>query len=141
MLIVLSLRYLWTRGVCWGVVHSIVVVIPLVKSSSGLEILHGGEGGNVERWLEPQNKSLCLQLIYLSILSTLYSFTQYRSILLQQDCIEHLKLLSRGITRKKFRTLHGNTASNLALSDHLHHLIFILHWILNWLALHLFTPL
>ena len=104
--------------------YSIVVVIPLVKSSSGLKILHGGEGGDVERWFEPRNKSLCLRLIYLSILSTLYSFIYCRSILLQQDCMEHLKLLSRGITRKKFRTLHGDKASNLSLSDRLHHLIF-----------------
>jgi len=52
VLIVLLLHYLWTRGVCWGVVYSIVVVIPLVESSSGLEILHGGEGGDLERWLD-----------------------------------------------------------------------------------------
>jgi len=46
LLIVLLLRYLWTRGVYWGVVYSIVVIIPLAESSSGLGILHGGEGGD-----------------------------------------------------------------------------------------------
>jgi len=88
-------------------VYSIVVVIPLVESSSGLEILHGGEGGDVERWLEPRNKSLCLRLIScLSYLLYIHSFI-VDLYSLQQDCIEYLKLLSRGITRKKFRTLHG----------------------------------
>ena len=27
------------------------------------EILHSGEGGDVERWLEPQNKSFMLRLL------------------------------------------------------------------------------
>ena len=107
VLIVLLLRYLWIRGVRWGVVYSIVVIIFLVKSSSGLEILHGGEGGDVELWLEPRNKSLCLRLIScLSYLLYIHSFI-IDLYLLQQDYIEHLKLLSREITRKKFKTLHG----------------------------------
>ena len=86
----------------WGVGYSLVVVI-LCGSSSGSEILLG-EGGDVERVLESRNKSLCLQLVYLYLL--LHSFLYCRSIILQQDCIAHLKLLFRGITRKKFRALH-----------------------------------
>ena len=39
---------------------------PIVDS----EILHGNEGGDVERWLEPQNISLCL--ISLSLNSLLF---------------------------------------------------------------------
>ena len=89
----------------WGVGYSLVIVI-LCKNSSGSKILLG-EGGNVELVLEPWNKSLYLQLVYLYLLLSIHSFIYCRSILLQQDCIAHLKLLFKGITRKKFRALHG----------------------------------
>jgi len=36
---------------------------PLVDS----EILHSGEGGNVEQWLEPQNKSFFFVIALLSL--------------------------------------------------------------------------
>jgi len=64
-----------------------VVVIPLVENSSRLEILHGGEGGDVERWLEPRNKSLCLRLISVSLIyfifiHSLSIYTHYNKIAL-----------------------------------------------------------
>ena len=36
---------------------------PIVDS----EILHGGEGGDVERWLEPRNKFFVFMIAYLLI--------------------------------------------------------------------------
>ena len=108
-----------------------MVIIPLVKSSSGLEILHGGEGGDVERWHEALNKSLCLRLIsclsYLlyfhSSIVDLYSYNKI-ALSTSNSYLEE----SRGRSSEPFT---GHTASNLALSDRLHHIIFILHWILN----------
>ena len=39
---------------------------PFVISSVDIvETLHGGEGGNVERWLEPRNKSLVFAIDFL----------------------------------------------------------------------------
>jgi len=38
------------------------------------EILHNGEGRDVERWLKPQNKSFCLQLLYYLYLLVYHSF-------------------------------------------------------------------
>ena len=29
-----------------------------------MKILHGGEGGDLEQWFEPRNKSFCLRLLY-----------------------------------------------------------------------------
>ena len=106
---------------CYGVVYTIVVVIPLVESSNRLEILHGGEGGDVERWLEPQNKSLCLRLIScLSYLPyhSLSIYTHYNKIALStsNSYLEE----SRGRSSEPFT---GYTTSNLALSDRLHYLI------------------
>jgi len=46
------------------------------------EILHGGEGGDVERWLEPRNKSFYLRLLYCLYLLVYHSFilvNQYSS--------------------------------------------------------------
>ena len=54
--------------------YSIVVVIPLVESSSGLEILHGGEGGDVERWLEISKQISLFVIDFFSLLSPVYSF-------------------------------------------------------------------
>jgi len=38
------------------------------------EILHGGEGEDIEQWLEPRNKSSCLRLLNFLYLFTFYSF-------------------------------------------------------------------
>ena len=107
--------------------YSIVAIIPLVESSSGLEILHDSKGGDVERWLEPRNKSFCLRLIsYLSYLLYFHSFIDdlysYNKSALStsNSYLEE----SRGRSSEPFT---GHMASNLALSDRLHHIIFILH--------------
>ena len=54
------------------------------------EILHGGEGGDVERWLEPQNKSFFCDCyivsIYLFIIHLFLSIKTY----LKKIAIEHL---------------------------------------------------
>ena len=81
VLIVLLLHYLRSRGVCWEVVYSIVVIIPLVESSSGMKILHGGGGWDVERWLELRNNCdwfTCLSyLLYIhSFIVDLYSYNK-----------------------------------------------------------------
>jgi len=44
---------------------------PIVHS----EILHSGEGGNVERWPEPRNKSLFLRLLVSSSLLFFITYT------------------------------------------------------------------
>jgi len=49
------------------------------------EILHGGEGGDVEQWLEPRNKSSCLWLLYCLYLFTFYSFIIVNLYSSQQD--------------------------------------------------------
>jgi len=41
---------------------------PIVDS----EILHGGEGGDVERWLEPRNKFIVIVIACLLIFISLY---------------------------------------------------------------------
>ena len=62
----------------------------------------------INHWvLEPRNKSVCLRLVCLCCILSIHSFLYCQSILSQQDCIAHLKLLFRGITRKEFRALHG----------------------------------
>jgi len=85
------------------------------------EILHSGEGGDVERWLEPQNNSLvfviaCVVLSFAFYISYLYSCSSclvpllvFHSSLslsvythLNKEAIEHLNLLSRGINEEKF---------------------------------------
>ena len=55
------------------------------------EILHGGEGGDVEQWLKPRNKSFCLRLlyclyIYLFIIHSFLSINTH----LNKIAIEHL---------------------------------------------------
>jgi len=54
---------------------------PVVDS----EILHGGEGGNVEWWLEPQNKSFCLWLLYCLYLLVYHLFILINQYSSQQD--------------------------------------------------------
>ena len=85
------------------------------------EILHSGEGGDVERWLEPRNKSLvfaiaCILLsvaFYISYLrsclSCLIPLLEFHSSLsltvythLNKEAIEHLNSLFRGIKKEKF---------------------------------------
>ena len=89
----------------WGVGYSLVVVI-LCESYSGLKILLG-EGGDVELGART-SKQISVFAIGLFVLFTCFHSLLYcRSILSQQDCIEHLKLLFRGIMRKEFRALHG----------------------------------
>ena len=80
---------------------------PLVEGSIvDWEILHSGEGGDVEQWLEPRNKSSCLRL--LSCLYLLSIYTLHNKI-----AITRLKLLSRGITRRSSEPFTGNSASSL----------------------------
>ena len=38
------------------------------------EILHGGEGRDVEQWFEPRSKSSCLRLLSYLYLFAFYSF-------------------------------------------------------------------
>ena len=85
------------------------------------EILYGGEGGDVERWLEPRNKSfvfafacallsIAFYFSYLcSCLSCLISLLAFHPSLslsvythLNKEAIEHLNSLSRGIKMEKF---------------------------------------
>jgi len=57
-------------------------------SSVKVKILRSVEGGDVEQWLEPRNKSLCLQLLTLSLFTllslitcTLILFTYFQVLL------------------------------------------------------------
>ena len=54
------------------------------------EILHGAEGGDVERWLEPRNKSFYLRLLYFSIYCYIIHFFFSINIHLNKITIEHL---------------------------------------------------
>ena len=85
------------------------------------KILHSGEGGNVERWLEPRNKSFMFEFAFV-LLSIAYYFSYlcgysfclisllaYHISLslsvnahLNKKAIEHLNSLSRGIKEEKF---------------------------------------
>jgi len=40
-----------------------------------MKILHSAEGGDIEQWLEPQNKSSCLRLLTLSLFTLLSLLT------------------------------------------------------------------
>ena len=85
------------------------------------EILHSGEGGDVERWLEPRNNSFvfAIDCVFLSITfyilylcsfsSCLILLLAFHSLLLllvytylNKEAIEHLNSLSRGIKEEKF---------------------------------------
>ena len=71
------------------------------------EILHGGEGGNVEWWLELRNNSFCFHCfivsIYLFIIHLFLSINTH----LNKIAIEHLK--SQRNHEEKFRALHGES--------------------------------
>ena len=85
------------------------------------EILYSGEGGDIERWLEPQNKSFvfafaCVLLsiafyfLYLcgcsSCVISLLAFHPLLSLSVythfNKGAIEHLNSLSKGIKEEKF---------------------------------------
>ena len=56
------------RGLDWWEFGTPVLGRPLVISSVDIvETLHGGEGGDVERWLEPRNKSLVFAIDFLIV--------------------------------------------------------------------------
>ena len=86
-----------------------------------METLHDGEGGDVERWLEPRNKSFvfafaCVLLSiafyfsylcgYSSYLISLFAFHTSLSLSvnthLSEEATEHLNSLFRGIKEEKF---------------------------------------
>ena len=71
------------------------------------EILHGGEGGDVERWLEPRNKSFYFRLIYclLFIIHLFLSINAY----LNKIAIEHLNSYIED-HEEKFGALHGESS-------------------------------
>jgi len=95
---------------------------PFVKDPlKDSEILHSGEGGDVERWLKPRNDtlvsaiacvflSIAIYILYLySCSSCLIPLLAFHSSLslsvythLNKEAIEHLNSLSRGIKEKKF---------------------------------------
>ena len=87
------------------------------------EILHSGEGGDVERWLKPWNNSLvfvivCVLLSITFYISYLCSYSSYLISLLafhsslslsvyahlNKEAIEYLNSLSRGIKKEKFQS-------------------------------------
>jgi len=69
------LRSLLCRGLDLWEFGTPVLCRPLVISSVDIvKILHGGEGGDVERWLEPHNKFLVFAIGFLFFL-LLYNFT------------------------------------------------------------------
>jgi len=80
------------------------------------EILHGGEGGDVERWLKPRNKSFCLWFPYCLYLLVYHSFIFVDQHSSQQDSNWAPQLLSRRITRSS-EPFTGNPTSILILSD------------------------
>jgi len=82
------------------------VIVILCENSSGSEILLG-EGGDVE--LDARtSKQISMFAIDLLVSFTFYLFILILSIYtLTARLHAHLKLLFRGITRKKFRALHG----------------------------------
>ena len=54
------------------------------------EILHGGEGGDVEWWFKSRNESFCLRLLIVSIyLFIIHSFLSINTHL-KKIAIEHL---------------------------------------------------
>ena len=53
------------------------------------EILHSGEGEDVERWVKPRNKSFCLQLLYCLYLFIIHSILSINTHL-NKIAIEHL---------------------------------------------------
>ena len=59
---------------------------PIVDS----EILHGGEDGDVEQWLESRNISFYLRLPYCLYLLVSYSFIFVNNTHLNKITIEHL---------------------------------------------------
>ena len=62
------LRSLLCRGLDWWEFGTLVLCRPLVISSVDIvEILHGGEGGDVERWLEPRNKFIVFAIGFLIV--------------------------------------------------------------------------
>jgi len=57
------------------------------------EILHSGEGGDVEQWLEPRNKSILFAIIlFVSLFHLLAFFSSFFPIVahLNKKAIEHL---------------------------------------------------
>jgi len=54
------------------------------------EILHGSEGGDVERWLEPQKKSFVCDFFIVSIYLVIILFFLSINIHLNKITIEHL---------------------------------------------------
>ena len=70
------LRSLLCRGLDWWEFGTPVLCRPLVISSVDIvEILHGGEGGDVDRWLEPRNKFLVFAIGFLLLIIASYCFT------------------------------------------------------------------
>ena len=82
------------------------MVVILCESYSGSEILLG-EGGDVELGART-SKQISVFAIGLFVLFTCFIFIAILSINTHTTRLHtHLKLLSRGITRKEFRALHG----------------------------------
>ena len=54
------------------------------------EILHNGEGGNVEQWLEPRNKSFLFAIVSLFHLLAFFSFLLSIVTHLNKKAIEQL---------------------------------------------------
>jgi len=95
------------------------------------EILHSGEGRDVERWLESRNNSFvfaiaCVLLSIVFYFSYLCGCSSYLLSLLafhpslslsfythlNKETIEHLNSYSRGIKRRSSRALHGKFSFN-----------------------------
>jgi len=76
------------------------------------EILHSDEGGDVEWWLEPRNKSFYLRFSYCLYLLVYHSFIFVDQHSSQQDSNWAPQLLSRRITRSS-EPFTGYTYSSL----------------------------
>ena len=71
------------------------------------EILHGGEGGDIERWLESRNKLVCDCFIAYIYLFIIYSFLSINTHL-NKIAIEHLNFYleeSRGEVQSPSREI------------------------------------
>ena len=76
-----------------------------------VKILHSGEGGDVEQWLEPRNKFSCVCDWFLLALVILHSYTCATTCLVFQYCIHFIFLHFRPIlisTRKQLSTSTHN---------------------------------
>jgi len=82
-------------------------------------MLHSGEGGDVDQWLEPQNESFLFVIVLLSLfhlLDYIHSFLSFFTHL-NKKAIEHLNSYLEELRREIQSPLQGILLQFLFLSD------------------------